>query len=113
MTSFSSLPNLDWSAHTFHTASRSTDGAAEATTSAADDSVTKPADAPSGGAATEALTAASRAALMALDPLVVANSREGFERAVHWADKAVALAPALDARQKDAQAKVGLPGLSP
>ncbi|GIL43557.1 hypothetical protein Vafri_1256 [Volvox africanus] len=74
----------------------STDGAVEAPSTAE--------------SAAEAVNAATRAALAKLKAEDVDGAREGFEKALEWADKAVALAPGMDARQKEAQAKAAEAG---
>ncbi len=64
--------------------------------------------------AQEAIAAASRKLLDALKPEAVAAARALYDSSQAWADKAVALAPALDAKSKEAQAKVQwyMPALS-
>lgn len=57
--------------------------------------------------AQEAIAAASRKLLDSLKPEAVAAARALYDSSQTWADKAVALAPALDAKSKEAQAKVG------
>ncbi|EFJ44867.1 hypothetical protein VOLCADRAFT_106243 [Volvox carteri f. nagariensis] len=86
-------------------AAPSADGAA-ATAAASSSSTTTAAE----GTAADAANAATRAALSVLKAEAVAGARGGFEKALEWAEKAVALAPAMDARQKEAQAKAAEAG---
>ncbi|GLC33808.1 hypothetical protein PLESTM_000121800 [Pleodorina starrii] len=61
----------------------------------------------------DALNAAAHAALAKLQTEAVTAARSGFESALTWADRAVALAPSMDARQKEAQAKAAESGQAP